>query len=122
MQIALRTMSRILHDGVGLRVHKRYTRHLLTAKLKEIRHVRAQNLLETYGSGAYCDIFFTDENIFDIEAAFNKQNYRVYTTSSAKARKKVLYVQHRHHPAHMTVWLGVNWRYGFLTSIFVSKA
>ncbi len=89
--------------------HAKTDQHLLTAKLKEIRCARAQKLLESYGSGAYHDILFTDEKIFDIGAAFDKQNDRVYERSSVEAIEKVLCVQHGHHPAHKTVWLGVNW-------------
>ncbi len=113
MQIAPRMMSCILHDDLGLRAYKNYTRHLLTANLKEIRRVTVQKLLELYGSGARCDILFTDERIFDIKAVFNKQNDRVYVKSSIETREKVLCVQHRHHPTHVMVWLGDNWRYGF---------
>ncbi len=97
MQIALRTMSHTLHDDLGLRAYKCYTRHLLTTKLKDIRCVRAQKLLESYGSSAYRDILFTDEKIFDIEAAFDKQNDRVYTRSSIEAREKMPCVQREHH-------------------------
>ncbi len=56
MQIAPRTMSRILPNDLGLRAYKCYTRHLLITKLKEIRRVKVQKLLKSYESGAYHDI------------------------------------------------------------------
>ncbi len=66
MQIAPRTISRILHHDLGgLQAYKRYTRHLLTAKLKEIRRARVEKLLESYGSGVYRDILFTHKKTFN---------------------------------------------------------
>mgnify|MGYP002716655119 CR=1 FL=1 len=77
MNISPRTMSRILKDDLHVGAYKRYTRHLLTAKLKEIRQVRSQALLTTYGESQFHDILFTDEKIFPVEESFHKQNDRV---------------------------------------------
>lgn len=74
MGVSPRSMSRILKDDLHVHAYKRYTRHLLTEKLKEIRRVRSQALLKTYGKNKHQDILFTDEKIFTVEESFNKQN------------------------------------------------
>ncbi len=112
MQIAPRMMSRILHDDLGLRAVQTLHETFINCKIKRNQMRESPGIVELYGSGAYNDILVTDEKIFDIEAAFNKQNdcvYARYGRSSVKDREKVPCVQHRHYPAHMMVWLGVNW-------------
>lgn len=109
MNVAPRTMSRILRDDLHLSAYKRYTRHLLTDKLKEIRRIRSQGLLDKYEAGLYRKILFTDEKIFTIEESFNKQNDRVYAHSSKEAREKIPCVQRGHHPASVMVWWAVSW-------------
>ncbi len=121
MNIAPRTMSRILRADLGIRAYKRYTRHLLTDKLKQIRLERSRTMLKKYGRRGYRDMLFTDEKIFTIEEAFNKQNDRVYARSSVEAREKVPAVQRGHHPAHVMVWLGVHWQKGFTKVHFCDK-
>lgn len=109
MKVSPKTMSRILKKDLGLGAYKRYTRHLLTDKLKEIRRTRSKTLLKIFGKKLYRKILFTDEKIFTVEASFNKQNDRVYARSSKDACDKIPCVQRGHHPASVMVWWGVSW-------------
>lgn len=109
MKIAPRTVSRILRDDLRLRAYKRYTGHLLTDKLKQIRYKRSKKLIREFGSGRYQDILFTDEKIFTVEETYNKQNDRVYARSSYEAKEKVPRIQRGHHPASVMVWWGVSY-------------
>lgn len=109
MKISTRTVSRILRDDLGMRAYKRCTSHLLTEKLKAIRHERSKKLLRLYGKNRYKNILFTDEKIFTIEEKFNKQNDRVYARTSYEAKDKVPRVQRGHHPTSVMVWWGVSY-------------
>lgn len=109
MNIAPRTVSRIIRDDLHLRAYKRSTGHLLTEKLKAIRYERSKKLKRLHGKSGYKNILFTDEKIFTIEEKFNKQNDRIYARSSNEAKQKVPVVQRGHHPSSIMVWWGVSW-------------
>jgi hypothetical protein len=61
---------------------------MLNARLKTIRLKRSRKLLKRYAKNRHRDILFTDEKNFDIEEKYNKQNDRVYATSSEEAKKQ----------------------------------
>lgn len=109
MKISTRSMSRILRDDLKMKAYKRYTGHLLTPQLKEIRRVRSKALLARHGKNGHRDILFTDEKIFTIEQKFNRQNDRVYARSSYEAKDKIPRVQRGHHPSSVMAWWGVSY-------------
>lgn len=110
MKISPRSMSRILREDLNLKAYKRYTGHLLTPQLREIRRVRSKALLARHGKNSYKKILFTDEKIFTIEQKFNRQNDRVYAQSSYEAKEKVPRIQRGHHPTSVMVWWGVSYQ------------
>lgn len=107
LNISKMSMSRLLSDDLGLKAYRRSTGHLLTQRLKEQRVIKSKRLLQRYANNGHRKILFTDEKIFTIEEAFNRQNDRVYATSSREARDKVPKIQRGHHPASVMVWWGV---------------
>ncbi len=119
MNISLRTISRILNEGLGLKAYKRRTGHLLTPALKEIRRVRAKALLKRYAGDKYRQILFSDEKIFTIEEKINRQNERVYAHSSKEAGAKVRRVERGHYPSSVMVWWGIS--YAGVTSLHFCK-
>jgi len=66
MEIKALSVSRILRDDLGVRAYKRCTSHLLTDRLKAIRHERSKKLLRLYGRKKFKNILF-DEKIFTVE-------------------------------------------------------
>lgn len=92
-----------------MRAYKRFTGHLLTPKLKKIRRERAKALLARHDGNWYKKILFTDEKIFTIEQKFNRQNDRVYATSSHEAKDKVPRISRGHHPTSVMVWWGASY-------------
>ncbi|XP_026325277.1 uncharacterized protein LOC113234191 [Hyposmocoma kahamanoa] len=109
MEIAPRTMSRILKDDLGLAAYKRRTGHFSTDNLKKNRVVKSKQLLKRYAKGGHRKILFTDEKIFTIEQHFNKQNDRIYAQSSKEASQLVDRVQRGHYPTSVMVWWGVSY-------------
>ena len=112
MNISKRSMSRLLSEDLGLRAYRRGTGHYLDARLKKLRVLKCRRLLQRYAQNGHRRILFTDEKIFTIEESFNRQNDRVYASTSQEARKQVPKVQRAHHPSSVMVWWGVLfWRH-----------
>lgn len=109
MNIAPRTMSRIIKQDLGLGAFKRQTGQRLTVDLKKNRKAKSKRLLTLYGKGRYKKILFSDEKIFSVEESFNKQNDRVYARSSREARELMPCIERGHFPASVMVWWGVSY-------------
>lgn len=107
MNISKMSMSRILRSDLGVRAYRRSTGHFLTPQLKRQRELKCKRLLQRYADNGHRRILFTDEKIFNIEESYNRQNDRVYATSSREAREKVPKLIRGHHPSSVMVWWGV---------------
>ena len=107
--MSTRSMSRLLSENLHLRAYRRSTGHFLTPWLKKQRELKCKCLLQRYANNGRRNILFTDEKIFTIEECFNRQNDRVYASSSQEAREIVPKVQRGHHPSSVMVWWGVNY-------------
>lgn len=109
LNISKRSMSRLLSEDLGLKAYRRSTGHYLDARLKKQRVLKCRRLLQRYAHNGHRRILFTDEKIFTIEESFNRQNDRVYASSSREAREKAPKVQRGHHPSSVMVWWGVSY-------------
>lgn len=109
MNVATRTMSRVLRSDLGLKALRRSTGQFLTAQLKKQRVVKSRALLKRYAQNGHRKILFTDEKIFTIEEQFNRQNDRVYAPDAKTARQVAPKIQRTHHPACVMVWWGVSY-------------
>lgn len=108
LDISTRSMSRLIRDDLHMKAYRRSTGHLLTPQLKKIRLERCKRLLQWHADNGHENILFTDEKIFTVEEVFNKQNDKIYATSSKEAKKVVPRVQRGHHPSSVMVWWGVS--------------
>ena len=88
-----------------LKVYQLSTGHFFTPHLKE-QVMKSKCLLQFKQSMARGEFFFTDEKIFNIEEAFNRQNDHVYASTSQEPSEKVPRIQRGHHPASVIVWWG----------------
>lgn len=102
-------MTRILRSDLGLKAYRRTTGYFLTPQLKQMRMMKCKCLLQRYAGNGHKRIFFTDEKIFNIEQSFNRQNDKIYATSSRDARERAPKIQRAHHPASVMVWWGVTY-------------
>ncbi|UYV63812.1 WNT5B [Cordylochernes scorpioides] len=88
MNLAPRTVSRIINEDLGLRAFKRRTGHLIAPALRYIRRVRSKMLLAWHDGRWHERILFTDEKIFTVEEKINRQNDRIYARSSLEVSLK----------------------------------
>ncbi|XP_055918417.1 uncharacterized protein LOC129950507 [Eupeodes corollae] len=89
LDISARSMSRLIRD-LHMKAYRRATGHLLTPSLKTIRLERSKAFAVAR------------------EEVYNKQNDKIFATSSKGAKKVVPRVQRGHHPASVMVWWGVS--------------
>jgi hypothetical protein len=89
-----------------MRAYWRSKGHLLTHILKDIRHARAQQLLQWHAENGHKIILFTDKKIFTIEEQYNHQNDTIYAQTSRELKEKVPRKQRGHHPSYIMVWWG----------------
>ncbi|EYC39473.1 hypothetical protein Y032_0655g1201 [Ancylostoma ceylanicum] len=102
MGISRSSMMRIVKDYLKLKAYKRNKCHFLTEDAKKKRKDRCQKLLRRIQGGLHRLIVFTDEKVFTVEQAFNKQNDRVYARSQPNCP-----VERRSHPKSVMVFAGI---------------
>ena len=93
LSVSKMSMSRLLRSDLGLKVYRRSIGHFLTPQLKQMRMIKCKCLLQRYAGNGHRRILFTDEKIFNVEESFNRQNDKVYATSSRDAREKAPKIQ-----------------------------
>ncbi|UYV84269.1 hypothetical protein LAZ67_X001712, partial [Cordylochernes scorpioides] len=120
MNLAPRTVSKIMNEDLGLRAFKRRTGHLITSVLRDIRRVRSKMLLARHDGWLHERILFTDEKIFIVEEKLNHQNDRIYARSSLEASFKFRRLEKSHHPSSVIVWWGVSYQ-GVIDLHFCAK-
>ena len=82
---------------------------MLTVQQKKNRLQKCKRLISRHAGESVKSILFTDEKIFNVEAAFNKQNDRIYARSSSEIPKNLKRMYRSHHPASVMVWAGASW-------------
>ena len=97
-------MSRLIRDDLHMRAYWRLKGHLLTHTLKEIRHTRAQRLLQWHTENGHENILFADQKIFTIKEQYNHQNNKIYAQTSREAKEKV--PRCREAITHPMLWFG----------------
>jgi hypothetical protein len=82
-------MSRLIRDDLYMTVYWRLKGHLLTHALKEIRHTRAQQLLQWHTENGHKNILFSEEKIFTVEEQYNHQNNNFCAQMSLEVKENV---------------------------------
>lgn len=77
--------------------------HILTEKNKAARLKKVETLLTRLANGKHLDVLWTDEKVFSIEQAFNKQNDRILASSVSAANSTGRIVETAAHPKCMMV-------------------
>ena len=77
MRISKSSVRKILKNDLGLKPYKLHKAHNLTDPMKAVRVSRCKSLLRRFANGAHKKILFSDEKIFTIEQARNRQNDRL---------------------------------------------
>lgn len=120
LNISTGSVRNIVKTRLGLRPIKMQPVHALSDKSKKNRFEKSRILLQRFSSARHREILFTDEKLFTVEQAFNKQNCRILAQSTEEASKKGRYVSRRGHALSVMVWAGITAN-GKTPLVFVPK-
>ena len=86
--ISRSSVSRILHQDLGLKTFRRMHGQKLTAENRTRRAACATRLLRTFTKEKLDRTFFTDEKIFTVDPPFNSQNDRLSSSEKDIVRNQ----------------------------------
>ncbi|KAI6658924.1 hypothetical protein LOD99_10884 [Oopsacas minuta] len=82
-------------------------RQLLTAKNKSMRLGRCKAMLSRFTNGRHKQILFSDEKLFTVQQALNKQYHMILATDNSTLPESTFQVSRTQKPASVMVWAGV---------------
>ena len=94
----------IAKKELGLKPYKLQKCQLLTDENKKVRLERCRMLQRRAAGTGWEKIVFTDEKLFTVEQAYNRQNDRSW---SKEASGSLSVVEHRQNPRSVMVWGGI---------------
>lgn len=100
------SVRNLLKKG-GYFAWKDQQRQLLTDAARKKRRERCPKLLERFSDGRHRDILFTDEKLFTVEQAHNRQNNRIWSRGPPSKASRV--VARAVKPKSVMVWAGVGY-------------
>ena len=107
MHISENSMRRIVKTDIGMKSYKMSRRHLISPASKQKRLVRSKRMLKEMEDAGGKAIVWSDEKMFTVETAANKQNDRVLSVDSNKLPEDVKHHFRRQKPASVMVWAAV---------------
>ncbi|KAI6657148.1 Transposase [Oopsacas minuta] len=102
------TLRKVIHEDLGLKSLKRQTVHHLTPTLQVKRLERCKRLLRRLVNEDYEQILFSDEKIFTVEEATNRQNDRIIASSCKDIPESIKFIDRVQKPLSVVVWDGVS--------------
>lgn len=102
--ISRESVRRIAKEELNLKPYKLQKVQLLTDENKRVRLQRCRQLKRRAAGRQWERILFTDEKLFTVEQAHNRQNDRSW---SAEAPSTSAIVEHRQNPQSVMVWGGI---------------
>lgn len=104
IKINRESVRRMARQELGLKAYKLQKGQLLTNDNKRVRLQRCRALVRRAAAHRWEKILFSDEKLFTIEQAHNRQNDRSW---SAEAVGPSFIVEHRQNPKSLMVWGGI---------------
>ena len=80
----------------------------LTEKIKEKRQFGCKGLLSRFAVHGLNKVAFTDEKLFTIEQAYNRQNDRILSAPSSSIPDQLRYVKRTQKPLSVMGWAGIS--------------
>lgn len=81
------SVHRIIHGDLGLKCLKKRRAQELTQRNRDVRLLRAKQLLKLYPDDKISFIWFTDEKVFTVATPKNPQNDRLYVPAASKKKQ-----------------------------------
>lgn len=101
------TVRVIVRKKLGLRSYKISRAHFLSDAAKAKRLQKCRPMLRLVAGGRLNKVLFTDEKIFTISPAHNRQNYRQLLRKGQQKTAAAKIAERRHFPASVMVWAGI---------------
>ena len=108
LKISRGSLRRIVNRDLGLSSFKRKRVHFLTDKIRAKRLSRSKGLLTRFANQGLEKVLFSDEKLFTVEEASNRQNDRILSTSASAILEEHKFVQRVQKPSSVMVWGGVS--------------
>ena len=106
LKISRGSLRRIVNRDLGLSSFKRKRVHFLTDKIRAKRLSRSKGLLTRFANQGLEKVLFSDEKLFTVEEASNRQNDRILSTSASAILEEHKFVQRVQKPSSVMVWGG----------------
>ena len=108
LKVSHGSMQNLVKNDLHLKSFKRRTVHFLSEKIVKKRLARSKGMLTRLATQPLDKIIFSDEKLFTIEQATNKQNDRILAPTSSSITEKHLYVKRTQKPQSVMVWAGIS--------------
>ena len=106
--ISRTSVTQIVRKDLGLSSFKLRKVQFLTDTMKLKRKLRSRGLLSRFAGDGLNDVLFSDEKLFTIEQAFNRQNDRVLSSNTSTIPETLHYVRRTQKPLSVMVWAGIS--------------
>ncbi|KAI6653971.1 MhmaT1 transposase [Oopsacas minuta] len=107
LEINRESLRKLVHQDLGLKSLKRKTVHHLTPSIRQKRLERCKGFLRRLGTQDFEKILFSDEKLFTVEEATNRQNDRILSTTAKDIPEEVKFVDRVQEPQSVMVCGGV---------------
>ncbi|KAI6658827.1 MhmaT1 transposase [Oopsacas minuta] len=104
LEIKRESLRKLIHQDLGLKSLKRKTVHHLTPSICQKGLERWKGLLQRLGTEDFEKIIFSDEKLFTVEEATNRQNDRILSTTAKDIPEEVKFVDRVQKPQCVMVW------------------
>ena len=108
-KISKGSVRNIVKNNLKLHPYRIQKAQKPTEQANSSRVAKSKALITRLSNGALLNTLWTDEKLFTVEQAFNKQNNRILASSIANASDRI--VERCAHPASVMVWAGVTSRF-----------
>lgn len=108
LKISQGSLRNIVKRDLGLSSFKRRRVHFLSQAVQKKRLSRSKGLLTRYASVGLDNILFTDEKLFTVEEASNRQNDRILSSAVSTIPETHRLVKRVQKPSSLMVWAGVS--------------
>ena len=97
-----------MNRDLGLSSFKRKQAHFLTETIKAKRLSRSKGLLTRFANQGLEKVLFSDEKLFTVEEASNRQNDRILSTKASVIPEELKLVKRVQKPSSVMVWGGIS--------------
>ncbi|KAI6650827.1 Transposase [Oopsacas minuta] len=99
-------MRKLVVEDLGMKSYKRKNIHHLNDSIRRKRLERCIQLNARFAPGTEDQILFSDEKLFTVEEANNRQNDRILASRSQDIPDRIKYIDRVQKPLSLMVWAG----------------